>query len=58
MAERERVTPYRCLACNAGFAELKTFREHMKASGHSSWTVSSSELFRLGTLSPRKILSG
>lgn len=59
MAEREeRIAPYTCLTCNADFTELKTFRKHMKASGHNSWTVSSSELFRLGTLSPRKILLG
>jgi len=59
MTEREeKVAPYRCLKCDAVFAELKTLRQHMKDSGHNAWTVSSSELLRLGTLSPRKILSG
>ncbi|MEP0826827.1 MAG: hypothetical protein HRF40_15255 [Nitrososphaera sp.] len=59
MAEKEeKATPYRCLKCDAGFADLEAFREHMKALRHNAWTVSSSELLRLGTLSPRKILSG
>jgi hypothetical protein len=58
MAEKEKVDAYTCLTCNAYFAELKAFREHMKASGHNSWTVSCSELLRLRTLSPRKILLG
>jgi uncharacterized C2H2 Zn-finger protein len=54
----ERVAPYRCLKCDVVFAELKRFRKHMKDSGHNAWTVSSTELLRLGTLSPRKVLSG
>ncbi len=54
----EKVAPYRCLKCDTAFAKLEKFRAHVKASGHNSWTVSSSELLRLGTLSPRKILLG
>nr|WP_294806935.1 hypothetical protein [uncultured Nitrososphaera sp.] len=51
----KNVSPYKCLECKAKFATRDEFRKHVKKTAHRAFTVSSSEVARLGTLSAREI---